>query len=94
MSNKLSKYQFNRKKTTKIHKSSQSKFDDLSQSKFDDYICQSCEEKNLQIEYAPCEWLTEVHKLNIEHICEHICDYKLCKWYKTSTKALPRPILK
>lgn len=73
MSNKLSKSESN------TPEKNQSKFDAGSQSKFDGYICQSCEERNLQVEYAPYEWsINTPDKVNIEYSC----DQKLCKWYK------------
>ena len=64
MSNKLSK--------------SKSDYARKNQSKFDGYICQSCEERNLQIEYAPSEWSIDISKINIEYLYNR----KLCKWYK------------
>ena len=75
MSNKLSKSESNSYNTPEKN---QSKFDEGSQSKFDGYICQSCEERKLQIEYAPSEWSIDTSKVNIEYVC----DQKLCKWYK------------
>ena len=72
MSNKLSKSESN------YARKNQSKFDEVSQSKFDGYICQSCEERNLQIEYAPSEWSIDIFEVNIEYLCNQ----KLCKWYK------------
>lgn len=75
MSNKLSKSESNSSNTPEKN---QSKFDEGSQSKFDGYICQSCEERNLQIEYAPSEWSIDISEVNIEYFCNQ----KLCKWYK------------
>ena len=72
MSNKLSKSE------SDYARKNQSKFDEVSQSKFDGYICQSCEERNLQIEYAPSEWSIDISEVNIEYFCNQ----KLCKWYK------------
>lgn len=77
MSNKLSKYQSS--KVLNTRKLNQSKFEDLSQSKFDEYICQSCEERQLQIEYAPSEWLIETFD---KKDTVFVCDNRLCKWFK------------
>lgn len=77
MSNKLSKYQRTKVSNTK---KDQSKFDERAQSKFDEYICQSCEEKQLQIEYAPSEWLIETFDKKDN---EFVCDNRLCKWFKS-----------
>ena len=83
MGNKLSKCQSNSSNSSKvsnIQRKNQSKFDEGPQSKFDGYVCQGCEERNLQIEYAPCQWAIDTSdKINIEYVCNQ----KLCKWFKT-----------
>jgi len=44
------------------------------------YPCQSCEEKNLQMAYAPSEWGFKTFDM---YNIEYNCDNKHCKWFKS-----------
>jgi hypothetical protein len=85
MGNKISKHTLNSKNTHKKHQSKietllQSKIETRRQSKIEEYICQSCEESILQLEYSPYEW-----SINISDnlYTSPVCNNKFCKWYKT-----------
>ena len=66
-------------KVSNTPEKSQIKFDEGPQIKIDENICQSCEERLLQIKWAPFEWSTSIEYLeNIEFKCQDI----RCKWHK------------